>query len=116
MWLPAILLHTQRSYQTLRMEHANAKRNNYIYAVKLVRGAYFDEERRLAQEKGYEGEKWQKQDLYHYVTDVTDPIHCDKQATDSSYDKNINYLLSHKDSFLFVASHNLESTYVAMKR
>ena len=47
---------------------------------------------------------------------VTDPIHCDKQATDSSYDKNINYLLSHKDSFLFVASHNLESAFVAMKR
>ena len=47
---------------------------------------------------------------------MTDPIHSDKQATDESYDKNINYLLSHKDSFLFVASHNLESAFVAMKQ
>ena len=42
------------------MEYADAKHNNYIYAVKVVRGAYIDEERWLAQEKGYEGEKWQK--------------------------------------------------------
>ena len=59
----------QSSYQTLRMEHADAKRNNYIYAVKVVRGAYIDEERRLAQEKGYEGEKWQKQDLCTFYCD-----------------------------------------------
>ena len=39
------------------MEHATAKRNNNIYAVKVVRGAYLDEERRLAQEQGYEGER-----------------------------------------------------------
>lgn len=37
-------------------------------------------------------------------------------ATDSSYDKNIDYLLSKKDSFLFVASHNLESVAAARKR
>ena len=39
------------------MEHTTAKRNNNIYAVKVVRGAYLDEERRLAQEQGYEGER-----------------------------------------------------------
>ena len=36
------------------MGHATAKRNNHVYAVKLVRGAYMDEEGRLAQEQGYE--------------------------------------------------------------
>ena len=45
-----------------------------------------------------------------------DPIHSDKMATDSSYDRNIDYLLSKKDSFLFVASHNLESVIVAKKQ
>ena len=38
------------------MEHATAKRNDYIYAVKVVRGAYIDEEKQLAGERGYEGE------------------------------------------------------------
>ena len=37
------------------MEHTAAKRNNNIYAVKVVRGAYLDEETRLAKEQGYEG-------------------------------------------------------------
>ena len=36
------------------MGHATAKRSNITYAVKLVRGAYMDEEGRLAQEQGYE--------------------------------------------------------------
>ena len=39
----------------LLMEHATAKRNNSIYAVKVVRGAYMDEERRLALEQSHEG-------------------------------------------------------------
>ena len=67
MWLPTILLLTQSSYLTLRMEHTDSKRNNYLYAVKVVRGAYIDEERRLVQEKGYEGKNWQKQDLHYYT-------------------------------------------------
>ena len=53
---------------------------------------------------------------YCYTVTMTDPIHCDKMATDTSYDKNIDYLLSCKDSFLFVASHNLESVTVAKER
>ena len=36
------------------MGHATAQRNNSTYAIKLVRGAYMDEEGRLAQEQGYE--------------------------------------------------------------
>lgn len=39
------------------MECTTAKRNNNVYAVKVVRGAYIDEERKLAQEHGYEGEQ-----------------------------------------------------------
>ena len=49
-------VHMQTSYQTLLMEYATPKSNNSIYAVKVVRGAYLDEERRLAEEQGYEGE------------------------------------------------------------
>ena len=45
-----------------------------------------------------------------------DPVHDDKKATDVNYDKNIDYVLSHKDAFLFVASHNHESVNVAKKR
>ena len=36
------------------MGHATAKRSNITYAVKLVRGAYMDEEGKLAEEQGYE--------------------------------------------------------------
>jgi len=38
------------------MEHTTAKRNGNVYGVKVVRGAYMHEERKLAQEHGYEGE------------------------------------------------------------
>jgi len=37
------------------LSHLSTKRNNCIYAVKVVRGAYMDEEKRLAIEHGYEG-------------------------------------------------------------
>ena len=37
------------------LSHLSTKRNNCIYAVKLVRGAYMDEEKKLAKEHGYEG-------------------------------------------------------------
>ena len=36
------------------MNHATAKRNGNVFAIKLVRGAYMDEEDKLAQEQGYE--------------------------------------------------------------
>ena len=51
-----------------------------------------------------------------HMTLFIDPIHCDKKATDASYDKNIDYMLSKEDSFLFLASHNLESVIIARKQ
>ena len=45
------------------MGHATAKRSNITYAVKLVRGAYMDEEGRLAQEQGYES----MSPVYHVI-------------------------------------------------
>ena len=97
------------------MEHATAKRSNNIYAVKVVRGAYMDEERQLALEQSYEGRIMYNARLYVILL-YLDPIHDDKTATDCSYDKNIEYLLSHKNCFLFVASHNLQSVMVAKKQ
>ena len=45
----------QSSHQTILSSHLSTQRNNCIYAVKVVRGAYMDEERRLAIQHEYEG-------------------------------------------------------------
>ncbi|XP_065891514.1 hydroxyproline dehydrogenase-like [Dysidea avara] len=87
------------SHQTMLLSHLSTKRNNCIYAVKLVRGAYMDEEKRLAIEHGCE-----------------DPIHSDKLATDGSFNRNADYLLSQDDIFVFLATHNNDSVQMTKEK
>ncbi|MEO7539005.1 MAG: proline dehydrogenase family protein [Pyrinomonadaceae bacterium] len=90
-----IVYNTLQMYRTDRLQHLknarrHAKSNGYIYAVKLVRGAYMEKERERAAEKGYPS-----------------PIHPDKASTDADYDAAIEYCLRHSDEVAFVAAtHN----------
>jgi len=77
----------------LKNSHEKAKEKGYIYAVKLVRGAYMEKERARAEETGYPS-----------------PIQPDKAATDRDYDAAVEYCLDNLDTIAFVAgTHNEKS-------
>jgi proline dehydrogenase len=77
----------------LRESRRRASSEGYIFAVKLVRGAYMEKERERAQTLGYPS-----------------PIHADKEATDEDYDAAIEYCLDHVKDLAFVAgTHNEKS-------
>jgi proline dehydrogenase len=86
-------------YRTDRLEYLKetrreAKRDGYILAVKIVRGAYMEKERARAEELDY-----------------VSPIQPDKAATDRDYDAAIEYCLDHLEDVAFVAgTHNEAST------
>ena len=94
-----IVYTTIQSYRTDRLQflkdsRRQAKRDGYIYAVKLVRGAYMEKERERAAEIGYPS-----------------PIHATKAETDADYDAALEYCMRHfKDMAFVAASHNEEST------
>ena len=94
-----IIFNTIQLYRTDRLQYLkdarrHAKNDGYIFAVKLVRGAYMEKERERAAEKEYPS-----------------PIHNDKKSTDRDYDAAIDYCLDHLDDVAFVAgTHNEKST------
>jgi Proline dehydrogenase len=76
--------------QFLRDSYTQAQRKNFILALKLVRGAYMEKERRRAEEKDYPS-----------------PIQPDKTSTDNDYNAGIEFCIDHLDNlFVIVASHN----------
>jgi proline dehydrogenase len=88
-----IQLYRTDGLEFLKTSHAKAKEKGYIYAVKLVRGAYMEKERERAEEMGYPS-----------------PIQPDKDATDRDYDAAVEYCLDNIDSLAFVAgTHNEKS-------
>lgn len=77
----------------LKSSHEKAKEKGYLYAVKLVRGAYMEKERARAEETGYPS-----------------PIQPDKAATDRDYDAAVEYCLDNIETIAFVAgTHNEKS-------
>jgi len=73
--------------------HKEAKDKGYIYAVKLVRGAYMEKEGARAAEFGYPS-----------------PVQPSKDATDADYDLAVHYCLNHLPTMaVCVATHNEES-------
>ncbi|OFX77933.1 MAG: proline dehydrogenase [Bacteroidetes bacterium GWE2_39_28] len=94
----AIVFHTLQMYRTDRLEylkliHRQSQEMKYIPGIKFVRGAYMDEERKLATELGYD-----------------DPINPDKETTDRMYDDGLEYVMKNIDSFeLFNGTHNYQS-------
>jgi proline dehydrogenase len=72
----------------------------YNIGIKLVRGAYMNEERQLAKDLGYESPIW-------------DSI----EETHKCYNDNLHFIIEKldKNDMLFVASHNVDSVEIAKK-
>jgi proline dehydrogenase len=95
----AIIYNTIQLYRTDRLQHLKDSRrqslkDGYIYAAKLVRGAYMEKERAHARENGYPS-----------------PIHATRADTDADYNVALEYCLKHyKDMSFVAATHNEAST------
>jgi proline dehydrogenase len=74
-----------------------AKERSFLLAVKLVRGAYMEKERKRAEEKDYPS-----------------PIQPDKKSTDKDYNEAVKFCIEHLDQVgVIVASHNEYSNLLA---
>jgi len=95
----AIVYNTLQMYRHDRLEHMKsaikeARDEGFIYAVKLVRGAYMEKERERAKEKGYPS-----------------PIQPDKESTDRDFDAALVLGLDNLDHCAFSAgTHNEKSS------
>ena len=79
----------------LKYLNDKAKAEGFIAGVKLVRGAYMEKEREVANERGW-----------------GDPICSSKNATDNNFDKAWKFILENLSNFsLYFGSHNEKSTY-----
>ncbi|KAE8577636.1 hypothetical protein XENTR_v10022990 [Xenopus tropicalis] len=92
------------SFSLLSLDLGRAESLGLCFGVKLVRGAYMDKERKLAQQKGY-----------------PDPIQQDWEATNQSYQRSLDKMLdligqNGQRYNLIVASHNEESVLHAVAR
>ncbi len=93
-----LIFNTYQLYRHDRLEflkenHITAKEKGYIFAVKLVRGAYMEKERERAAKMGY-----------------ASPIQPDKAACDRDYDLALEYCADNLDTMaICCASHNEKS-------
>ncbi len=88
-----IQLYRKDRLEFLKESHEKARAQNYLLAVKLVRGAYMEKERDRAEEMNYES-----------------PIQPDKAATDRDFNAALQYCAENVETIAFVAgTHNEES-------
>jgi proline dehydrogenase len=88
-----IQLYRHDRLEFLKNSHQIAQEKGYFLAVKLVRGAYMDKERQLAEEMNYPS-----------------PIQIDKDATDRDYNLALRYCVDNIESIgVCAGSHNEES-------
>merc|ERR1712117_802469 len=111
----AIVFNTQQCYlkkalKTVTLDLEQAKRQNFYYGAKLVRGAYMEQERARAKLLGYK-----------------DPINADYEATSAMYhsvlDECLTRIKSLKDAGddpqkigIMVASHNADTVRYGVRR
>ena len=90
----------KRMAKVIPMEVRAAEQAGFNLGVKLIRGAYMNEERELAEEQGRESPVW----------DTIDDTHL-------CYNTNMSLILSHmtEKDCLFVASHNKDTVDLAME-
>jgi proline dehydrogenase len=90
-----VIYNTTQHYRTDRLPFLNdcyeaAVERNFIFGIKLVRGAYMEKERKRAAEMGYPS-----------------PIHVDKASTDKDFNAATKFCIDHIDRIaVVVASHN----------
>lgn len=84
--------------ETIKFEVATSKIMGYNLGIKLIRGAYMNEERNLAKEHFYESPVW----------DTLEETH-------SCYNDNMEHVIENltDKSMLLVASHNVDSVITA---
>lgn len=81
----------------LKESYEASRERNFILGAKLVRGAYMENERKRAAEKGYPS-----------------PIQSNKESCDRDYDLATEYCISHLENLaVIVASHNEKSNLYA---
>lgn len=94
----AMVFNTLQMYRHDRLDFLNesirmAEENNYYLGLKLVRGAYMDQERKRARIMGYPS-----------------PIHPDKESTDKAFNTALTNCIRNIDrTSIFVGTHNEES-------
>ena len=96
------MLPLQHAEAMLSLDLAFAEESGFMYGVKLVRGAYMEQERVLAREKGY-----------------PDPIWPSKTDTDDCYNYLLDKLLrcsQQKLAHIMVASHNEQTISFATQK
>lgn len=99
-----VIFNTAQLYRHDRLEFVKdcyeaAAERGFIFAIKLVRGAYMEKERNRAKE-------------YNYLS----PIQTDKTATDNDYNEAVAFCIRHLDRIAVnVSSHNENSNMVAVK-
>jgi proline dehydrogenase len=100
----AVIYNTIQHYRHDRLQflkdcYQAAVEREFILAVKLVRGAYMEKERKRAEEKGYPS-----------------PIQPDKESTDRDFDTGVRFAIDHLERIaLIVASHNENSNLLATR-
>lgn len=78
----------------LKQAYSDAEKNNYILAIKFVRGAYMEKERLRAKRKGYPS-----------------PIHENKLGTDKDFDLALNFCVANINKIaIFAGTHNERSS------
>lgn len=101
----AVLYNTIQLYRHDRLQflkdcYAGAVERNFILAVKLVRGAYMEKERKRAEEMDYPS-----------------PIQPDKESTDRDFNEGVKFCIEHQEKIaLIVASHNEYSNLLAAQQ
>ncbi len=99
-----IVVNTYQLYRkdrlsVLKSHFEKANQNGFYFGVKLVRGAYLEQERNRAAEKGYES-----------------PVHDQKADTDKDYDQAVSFCMDNiQQIFTVIASHNENSNQLGAK-
>lgn len=85
----------QNAMNTLRLDVEFSKASGFSYGVKLVRGAYMEQEKEGAIQKG-----------------ATYPLWATKAETDECYDSSVEYLMTQAEGnkiHMMIATHNEDS-------
>lgn len=93
----------KNSFNSFVIDLEQARRECFHFGAKVVRGAYMEQERARAFDLGYE-----------------DPVNPDYEATSRCYhrtmDVALEYIHSHGDANIMIASHNIDSIKYAISR